>query len=136
MKEEVAVQKVKVLDKVTYAEAVKVVKQRQGAKSQGMGEAWGGGRKVTRESVEEQQDRNKVWVDKKQVVIFVAAVINFTRDSTSKTTSIQIIAKAAKDYLGMEGLKWEALVAEINTQSSQELVRRHHNHGENPTVEC
>ena len=80
------------LDKVTYAEAVKVVKQRQGAKSQGMGEAWGGGRKVTRESVEEQQDGNKLWVDKKQVVIFVAAVINFTRDSTSKTTSIQIMA--------------------------------------------
>ena len=44
MKEEVAVQKVKVLDKVTYAEAVKVVKQRQGAKSQGMVAAWGGGR--------------------------------------------------------------------------------------------
>ena len=59
-----------------------------------------------------------MWVDKKQVVIFVAAVINSTRDSTLKTTSIQIIAKAAKDYLGMEGLKWEALVAEINLQSS------------------
>jgi hypothetical protein len=92
MKEEGAVQKVKVLDKVTYAEAVKVVKQRQGAKSQGMVAAWGGGRKVTRESVGEQQDRNKVWVDKKQVEIFVAAVINSTRDSTSKTTSIQIMA--------------------------------------------
>ena len=94
---------------------MKVAKQRQGAKSQGLVAGWGGGREVTRESVGEKQDRNKVWVDKKQVVIFVAAVINFTRDSTSKTTSIQIIAKAAKDYLGMEGLKWEALVAEIKT---------------------
>ena len=76
-----------------------------------------------------------MWGDKKQVGMFVAAVMNSTRDSTSKTTSIQTIAKAAKGYLGMEGLKWEALVAEINTQSSQEPVRRH-NHGENPTVEC
>ena len=58
-----------------------------------------------------------MWGDKKQVGMFVAAVINSTRDSTSKTTSIQTIAKAAKDYLGMEGLKWEALVAEINTDS-------------------
>ena len=41
MKEEVAVQKVKVLDKGTYAGAVKVVKQRHGAKSQGMVAAWG-----------------------------------------------------------------------------------------------
>ena len=41
MKEEGAVQKVKVLDKVTYAGAVKVVKQRHGAKSQGMVAAWG-----------------------------------------------------------------------------------------------
>ena len=41
MKGEVAVQKVKVLDKGTYAGAVKVVKQRQGAKSQGMVAAWG-----------------------------------------------------------------------------------------------
>ena len=41
MKEEVAVQKVKVLDKGTYAEAVKAVKQRHGAKSQGMVAAWG-----------------------------------------------------------------------------------------------
>ena len=77
-----------------------------------------------------------MWGDKKQVGMFVAAVMNSTRDSTSKTTSIQTMAKAAKGYLGMEGLKWEALVAEINTQSSQEPVRRHHNHGENPTVEC
>ena len=77
-----------------------------------------------------------MWGDKKQVGMFVAAVINSTRDSTSKTTSIQTIAKAAKGYLGMEGLKWGALVGEINTQSSQEPVRRHHNHGENPTVEC
>ena len=57
-----------------------------------------------------------MWGDKKQVGMFVAAVINSTRDSTSKTMSIQTIAKAAKDYLGMEGLKWEALVAEINTE--------------------
>ena len=57
-----------------------------------------------------------MWGDKKQVGMFVAAVMNSTRDSTSRTTSIQTIAKAAKDYLGMEGLKWEALVAEINTE--------------------
>ena len=57
-----------------------------------------------------------MWGDKKQVGMFVAAGINSTRDSTSKTTSIQTIGKAAKDYLGMEGLKWEALVAEINTE--------------------
>ena len=63
--------------------------------------AWGGGREVTRESMGEQHDGNKVWGDKKQVGMFVAAVMNSTRDSTSKTTSIQTIAKAAKDYLGM-----------------------------------
>ena len=56
----------------------------------------------------EQQDSNKVWVDKKQVVIFVAAVLNSTRDSTSKTTSIQIIAKAAKvwGWKGSNGRLW------------------------------
>ena len=61
-----------------------------------------------------------MWVDKKQLVMFIVAAINSTKTSTSKTTNIQIIVKAAVDQLGMDGLDWEEIQRDIKKQSSSQ----------------
>lgn len=108
MKQEVEVQKVKVMDKLTYAEAVKVVKQKggvQGAVSEG-GVSGAGGREVPRVVRSDNPDRNKMWVDKKQLVTFIAAAINATAEVKSKTTRIQFIVKAAINGRFKMGGSW------------------------------
>ena len=129
MKKEVEVQRIKVMEKLTYADAVKVVRQREDDKRKrapGVSSmpvpatAWGGARNMPKVADAEQPVGDKVWVDKKQLVVFIAAAINSTRVSTSRTTSIQLIVKAATDHLDMEGLIWEEIEACIKSQSSSQ----------------
>lgn len=138
MKREVEVQKVKVLDKLSYAAAVKVVRQREGSEIHEGGAAGGSGRRAPMERLRvERTVQDKGWVDKRRLVIFIAAAINSTRPTSSRTTSIQLIVKAAADHLDMVGLKWEEIEAEINRQSSSsESVGKKLHHGDSAPVEC
>ena len=111
MKREVEVQRVRVLEKVTYAEAVRVVKQRAeglgggrgsgevgGAglvgRAGGVGQAGGGRVQAGMEGQENRsgglgcQCREKGWVASEQVVAFVAAAITSTMEVSSKTDRI------------------------------------------------
>ena len=89
-------------------------------KEETQGAVGGGGRQETRRGWPELPDRERIWVDKKQLVTFIVAAINSTAESKSKTTSTQYIVRAAVDHLGMVGLKWEEVDAEIKQQSSQD----------------
>ena len=112
LKREVEVQQIRVRGKVSYAEAVKMA----GQKRQVEGE---GGREI--EVVKQQQEKQKVWREKKNLVTFIAGVINATCEIKSKTERIQIIVKAAEHHLGMRGLKWEEVNDELRVQSGQEV---------------
>lgn len=48
-------------------------------------------------------------MEKRDLVIFIAGVVNATAEVKSKTDRIQIITKAAIQHLGMWGLKWEEI---------------------------
>ena len=119
MKQEVEVQKVKVLEGKSYAEAVKAVK----GKGERQGAAEERGSREIRMVRPEPPDRERVWVDKKQLVIFIAAAINATAESKSRSHRLQFVVRAAIDHLGMGGLKWEKVEAELKQQSSQETER-------------
>ncbi|XP_014891407.1 uncharacterized protein LOC106949576 isoform X3 [Poecilia latipinna] len=88
MKQQTIVQKTKVAQKVTYAEACKVVeKEKQNGKSLT-------GEKQIISKVMEMVEM-KIEEEKKKMVTFIAGVINATSDVKSKTERIQIIVKAA-----------------------------------------
>lgn len=105
-------QKIRLKEKVSYAEAVKMNGQRnqniEGRVNKGQ------------EEIDNQQERRKAWIEKKKLVTFIAGVINATHEIKSKTERIQVIVKAAEHHLDMIGLKWEEINDELRMQASQE----------------
>lgn len=66
---------------------------------------------------EEEKERG----GKRDLVIFIAEVINATAEVKSKTERIQIIAKAAIQHLGMLDIKWKEIRDCLAVHSSQEV---------------
>lgn len=112
LKKEVEVQQIRVKEKVSYAEAVKMAGENKKHKEEG-----GSKEQVVRRK---EQDEKKNWVEKKKLVTFIAGVINATNEIKSKTERIQVIVKAAVYHLDMIGLRWEEVRDELSIQSSQE----------------
>lgn len=113
LKKEVEVQQIRVKEKISYAEAVKMVGENKKHKEGGCSKEQVVGRK--------QQDE-KAWVEKRKMVTFIAGVINATYEIKSKTERIQVIVKAAVHHLDMIGLRWEEVRDELSIQSSQETA--------------
>ena len=65
----------------------------------------------------ERQVSERVYVEKKALVTFIAGVINSTSGETSKTTKIQLVVKAAFSHLGVEGLSWEEVQKDLQAVS-------------------
>ena len=122
MKKEVLIQQVRTQNKTTYAEAVKMVKQRedQGGRVEGSSEAAKTQTAEIREIVADQASKGKVLVDVRKLVTFIAGVVNVTTEVKSKTERIQRIVKAANYYLDTGGLTWEEVNTNLSSQESQE----------------
>lgn len=118
MKREVAIQQVRTQNKATYAEAVKMVKQREGQD----GRMERSRARVQPADVREpdQASKGKVMVDVRKLVTFIAGVVNVTMEVKSKTERIQRIVKAANYYLDTGGLIWEEVNKDLSSQESQE----------------
>lgn len=119
MKREVEINNIKVKEKVSYAEALKRVDTLKRAGGENVREiasvtAW----KQRQEMLKEKE--KKGWEEKRDLVTFIAGVINATAEVKSKTERIQIITKAAIQHLGMVGLKWEEIRDGLSVQASQE----------------
>lgn len=112
MKTEMNIQQVKVQNKISYAEAVKMVGRNEGKKQEIIMEEK---KKEIRKEAE-----GKVWIDLKKLVTFIAGVINATMETRSKTERIQIIVKAAANHLNLSELSWEEIRQNLSTQSNQE----------------
>lgn len=53
-------------------------------------------------------------VGKKDFVLFMVEVINCSAQTTKKTEKIKIILKSAEKYLGLKGMRWEAVEEMLN----------------------
>lgn len=85
------IQQVRVKNKTSYAEAVKMLNQKTEDRNGGVMEE-SNNRRIG-------EEEGKVWVDLKKLVTFIAGVINATMETKSKTERIQIIVKAAVNHL-------------------------------------
>lgn len=120
MRRETEINNEKMKSKITYAEAVKRVKQSRSSGRSIRGEAaTEKGWIMTQEFVKERGEKRE-WVEKRDLVIFIAGVINATAEVKSKTDRIQIIAKAAIQHLGMGGLKWEEIRDGLSVASASQ----------------
>ncbi len=54
-----------------------------------------------------QRSNDRMYVGKRDLVTFIAGVINSTAEVKSKNEKIQLIVKAAINHLGLVGLTWE-----------------------------
>ncbi len=111
MKKEREIQQVRTPNKITYAEAVRMVYPREGKNERN---------RVENQTLIEIEQVNKVLVDLKKLVIFIAGVVNATMEIKYKTENIQIIVKAAVHHLNISGLTWEEVINYFSTQASQE----------------
>lgn len=113
LRQQTVIQKTRVLQRVTYAEACKMVEQ---------------DRQIGKHRVEEKKVmvkvmeivERKIEEEKKKMVTFIAGVINATSDVKSKTERIQIIVKAACHSLDMKNIRWEDIRGGTSSQASQE----------------
>lgn len=97
--------------RITYAEAVSVSRaQNRDINEQGDVEV--------RES--QQRTTDRMYVDKWDLVTFIAGVANCIAEVKSKNVKIQLIVKAAVSHLGLLGLMWEEVRENLTNQSSQE----------------
>lgn len=121
MRRETEIQSVKRKDRVPYAEAVKRVEQTKKDNEGNVrgeiptGNVWIQSQEHFREK--EKKERG----EKRDLVIFIAGVINATAEVKSKTERIQIITKAAIQHLGMVDLKWEEIRDCLAVHSNQEV---------------
>ncbi len=70
LKEEVEVQQIRLKEKVSYADAVKMAGKEKQNK--------GGRGNIDQGKVNDQQDKKNAWKEKKKLVTFIAGVINAT----------------------------------------------------------
>lgn len=113
MKREMQIQQVRVKNKTSYAEAVKMVNQKTEDRNGGVREE-SNNRRIG-------EEEGKVWVDLKKLVTFIAGVINATMETKSKTERIQIIVKAAVNHLDINNLTWEEVRSTLSTQANQDM---------------
>lgn len=111
MRRETKIQKIRVERRITYADAVKVVRERENNTNE-----------IEDMGVPEQQQgtEERVYVSKRDLVTFIAGVINSTAEVKSKNDKIQLVVKAAINHLGLVGLTWEEVRENLANQSSQE----------------
>ena len=110
------VQKYKVQNKVTYAEAIKQVKGPQGGASVGVVEPSQYSQQALK-PVGLQCDVNKdtLIVDKANFVFFMAKVINLAmQDKNTRSDRIKIVVEAAREYLDIKDVTGEMVQDEIN----------------------
>ena len=101
------VQKVKVSQGISYAEAVKKVKQTDAPKPvavESNHRPCGG---IAKAKADISDDM--LMVGKNEFVLFMVEVINCSAQASRKTEKIKIIVRAAEKYLGLEGISWEAV---------------------------
>ena len=123
------VQRVKVEEKVTYAEAIKQVKEKKEAVlTSGAGPGIPGQRQHWH-SQEIRQNGKEVKskyiaVDNVKFIAFIAEVSNCSAQTASKTERIKIIIKAAQKYgvgeLTIDSIN-ELLLAEVGQEESQTI---------------
>lgn len=127
---ETSVKKVRVEKKISYAEAVRVMRVSEKVNVNP-------GRGASRDQEVTRINTNGVVIDKMALVTFIAGVINTTADVRSKQEKIQLIVKAAINHLGLVGLTWEEV---SGTTSIISQVRKHDvllcNHGTYSSMEC
>lgn len=111
MKKETKIQKIRVERRISYADAVKVIKAGDNNTSERENL---GVMKHTQRSVD------RLYVEKRDLVTFIAGVINSTAEVKSKNDKIQLVVKAAINHLGLVGLTWEEVRENLAIQSSQE----------------
>ena len=110
------VQKYKVQNKVTYAEAIKQVKGPQGGASVGVVEPSQYSQQALK-PVGLQCDVNKdtLIVDKANFVFFMAKVINLAmQEKNTRSDRIKIVVEAAREYLDIKDVTGEMVQGEIN----------------------
>lgn len=105
------IQKIRVERGITFAEAVRVSRPQNNATNEQ-------GAVGVRELQQSTNDR--IYVDKRALVTFIAGVINSTAEVKSKKDKIQLVVKAAVNHLGLVGLTWEEMRENLTNQSSQE----------------
>ncbi|KAK7880345.1 hypothetical protein WMY93_033019 [Mugilogobius chulae] len=105
MRREVRVQQVRVQNKLSYAEAVQVVKQGQQEVRR------------TQMVLEPPESNSREFV--KRLITFVAGVINATKEIKSKTERIQVIVKAAVSHLKIDDLRWEEVRDELEAEGDR-----------------
>lgn len=113
MRQEVNVQKLRVEERMTYAEAVKISRERENIRNE----------EVDMNMQEQQQQQNNtdaMYVKRIELVTFIAGVINSTAEVKSKNEKIQLVVKAAINHLGLVDLTWEEVRETLTNQSSQE----------------
>ena len=122
------VQRIKVEEKVTYAEAIKQVKaKKETAIPSGAGPGIPGQKQHWHSQGIKQigRDANTTYIAVENVkfVAFLAEVINCSAQTSSKTERIKIIIRAAQKYIGMGEITIESindiLLAEVGLEESQ-----------------
>lgn len=124
------VQRIRVTEGMSYAQAARKVPPPRGVRSESVPPG-----KVTRNERQTKEvackkcDKIKedtLIVSKSDFVLFMAEVINCSAQTERRTKKIQIIVDAAEKYLGIVGLQWEAVrdgLQEIQQSSqSQEWI--------------
>jgi len=112
MKRETNIQKLRVERNITYAEAVKVTREKETKTHKEID-------LITQE--QQQSNHEGKYVTKMELVTFIAGVINCTAEVKSKNEKIQLVVKAAVNHLGLVGLTWEEVREILTNQSSQEV---------------
>lgn len=111
LKKEMVIQKKRVEEKLSYAEAAKLVRNQNSKQSAQTGEAARGNKDIS---------EDYMIIEKKKMVTFIAGVINGTAGIESKTQKIQVVVIAAIRHLGLVGLSWEEVRDELQIRSSQD----------------
>ncbi len=116
-KRQAEVQRVKVVQGISYAEAAKTVS--------GIG-TMAKQTEIKNKNIDKCQKCDKLKeetliVSKNDFVLFMAEIINCSAQTKSRNERIKIIVKSAEKYLDVKGLLWETIRDILNeeTQSSQ-----------------
>lgn len=115
LRREKKVQQVRTQGKMSYAEAVKIVNQRGEN-----GDRDNTGKPLNKDMDPVLANEEKMLVDMRKLVTFIAGVLNATMGVKSKTERIQIITKAAVNHLDFRGLTWEEVRNDLSIQMSQD----------------